>query len=131
MPVWWPSIHFFFSRICFSSCSAVLGSSQKFGASVRSSSSSASTRFLSTSKIPPQGFKPLTEFFYLLRSNHGHGFYVLQFGLQPAKLINQAVNSAFLMNNLPYQRGLEAFLNGILRKLCLVFERVAFINSFF
>ena len=54
----------------FNCSSAFLGSSQKFGLSVFSSSSSISRIFLSMSKIPPQRFNALPEISQLFYCCH-------------------------------------------------------------
>jgi hypothetical protein len=58
----------------FKISSAFLGSFQKSGDVVSSSFSLMSSFFLSTSKIPPQGFQPLTDIFMHFRGYHGHDF---------------------------------------------------------
>jgi hypothetical protein len=63
-------VQFFFDCMSFNCSSAFLGSSQKLGASVFSSSSSISRILRSMSKIPPQRFNALPEISQLFYSYH-------------------------------------------------------------
>jgi hypothetical protein len=69
------SIQFFLDLVSLSVSSAFLGSSQKVGARLFSSNSSASRIFLSMSKMPPQRFLALAKISQLFNINHSKNFY--------------------------------------------------------